>query len=57
MECQVIWKEVADRLEGVSVGVEVGERVGEGERMGARRKFRMGVKRAVCASKNLKTIE
>ena len=57
MECQVILKEVADRLEGVSVGVEVGESVGEGERMGARRKFRMGIKRAVWPLKKKETIE
>jgi len=48
-ECQVMLKEVADRLEGVSVG--------EGERMGTRRKFRMGVKRTVWPLKQKETME
>jgi hypothetical protein len=40
-ECQVILKEVADKLDGVSVDL------GEGQRIGTRKEIRMGVKRAV----------
>ena len=56
-ECQAILREVANRLDGVSVGVEVGDSVGEGERMGTRRKFRIGFKRALWPLKQKETME
>lgn len=56
-ECQVILKELADRLDGIGVGGEVGEGVGKGERIGKRKKFGMGVKRALWLLKEKETME
>lgn len=56
-ECQVILREVANRLDGASVGVEVVDGVGEGERMGTMRKLRIGLKRALWPLKQKETLE